>query len=139
MKKSALSLVFTIALISVTPFAFAEFEDTLVIIETNSGNLTIEFFPNYAPNHVENFIGLSESGYYDGIIFHRIIPGFMIQSGDPFTRDLPDKPSVWGLGGHTINGPETKLDAELTTLNIIVEYFQWQGHKIQTAQDLNFS
>jgi len=116
MKKSALSLVFTIALISVTPFAFAEFEDTLVIIETNSGNLTIEFFPNYAPNHVENFIGLSESGYYDGIIFHRIIPGFMIQSGDPFTRDLPEKPSVWGLGGHTINGPETKLDAEFNDI-----------------------
>ena len=96
MKKVALSLVFSIALLSTTPFVFAEFpitvddmdfENTLVVLETSSGNITIEFFPNYAPNHVENFIGLSQSGYYDGVFFHRIIPNFMIQGGDIFTKE----------------------------------------------------
>ena len=98
MKKAVLGLVFSIALLSATPFVFAttfpvivddmDFENTLVVLETSSGNITIEFFPNHAPNHVENFIGLSQSGYYDGTFFHRVIPGFMIQGGDIFTKEL---------------------------------------------------
>ena len=125
MKKVALSLVFSIALLSATPFVFAEFpitvddmdfENTLVVLETSSGNITIEFFPNYAPNHVENFIGLSQSGYYDGVLFHRIIPNFMIQGGDIFTKELRDNPELWGQGGHTIKGPEHTLDAEFNDI-----------------------
>ena len=54
-----------------------------MVLETDSGRLIIEFFPQFAPNHVENFVTLSEDGFYTGTIFHRIIEGFMIQGGDP--------------------------------------------------------
>ena len=126
MKKAVLGLVFSIALLSATPFVFAttfpvivddmDFENTVVVLETSSGNITIEFFPNHAPNHVENFIGLSQSGYYDGTFFHRVISGFMIQGGDIFTKELTNNPEMWGMGGHTIEGPETKLDAEFNDI-----------------------
>ena len=53
--------------------------DPVVVIETELGKIVIGFFPNDAPNHVQNFITLSQSGFYDGTLFHRIIPGFMIQ------------------------------------------------------------
>jgi len=83
--------------------------DPVVILETNSGNITIEFFNNDAPNHVQNFIKLSLSGFYDGTIFHRVIPGFMIQGGDPNT--ISGDPSTWGQGG-----PTERVDAEFNTI-----------------------
>jgi len=83
--------------------------DPVVILETELGNITIEFFYNDAPNHVENFIKLSTSGFYDGTIFHRIIPGFMIQGGDPNT--ISGDPSTWGQGG-----PDERVDAEFNTI-----------------------
>jgi len=52
-------------------------------IETTEGVITVEFWPDVAPNHVNNFIELAKKGFYNGIIFHRVIPGFMIQGGDP--------------------------------------------------------
>lgn len=54
-----------------------------VVLETNQGNLEVEFWPDVAPNHVRNFLDLSYTGFYDGTTFHRVIPGFMIQGGDP--------------------------------------------------------
>jgi peptidyl-prolyl cis-trans isomerase B (cyclophilin B) len=79
-------------------FVFAEtYSDPVVVFETNLGNISIEFFPNDAPKHVENFIELSQSGFYDKTLFHRIIPGFMIQGGDPNTID--GDPNSWGTGG----------------------------------------
>ena len=57
--------------------------DKKVIMKTNKGDITIRLFPDMAPKTVENFLGLAESGYYDGIIFHRVIDNFMIQGGDP--------------------------------------------------------
>ena len=59
---------------------------------------TIEFFSTLAPKTVENFIKLSKEGFYDGIRFHRIINGFVIQGGDPQTKDL-SKENLWGTGG----------------------------------------
>ncbi len=53
------------------------------VIETNKGNITLKFFPDVAPGHVKNFCDLAEKGYYNGVIFHRVIKGFMIQGGDP--------------------------------------------------------
>ena len=67
------------------------------VIETRFGKIEIRLLPEVAPNHVENFIKLSQSGFYDGTLFHRVIPGFMIQGGDPNTRDQ-DK-SKYGMGG----------------------------------------
>jgi peptidyl-prolyl cis-trans isomerase B (cyclophilin B) len=54
-----------------------------VVLETNQGNLEVEFWPEDAPNHVRNFLDLAYTGFYDGTTFHRVIPGFMIQGGDP--------------------------------------------------------
>ena len=61
------------------------------IIETKFGSMEIRFFPDKAPRHVENFMKLAKSGLYDKTIFHRVIPGFMIQGGDPNTKDEKDK------------------------------------------------
>lgn len=69
----------------------------VVEFETDLGKIAIRFFPDVAPNHVRNFIDLSESGFYTGTKFHRIIPGFVIQGGDPNTKDKD--PSTWGTGG----------------------------------------
>ena len=68
------------------------------IITTNFGDIKVEFFPEYAPKTVENFKKLADSGFYDGLIFHRIVPGFVIQGGDPNTRD-GDNRTTWGTGG----------------------------------------
>ena len=72
------------------------------IIETKFGSMEIRFFPDKAPKHVENFIKLAKSGFYDKTIFHRVIPGFMIQGGDPNTKDEKDK-SRYGTGGPGYN------------------------------------
>lgn len=90
-------------------FAFAQYDDKLAILETNQGQIAMEFFPDDAPNHVANFTELAESGFYDGTLFHRIISGFMIQGGDPNTID--GDPSTWGTGG-----PETTVAAEFNTI-----------------------
>ncbi len=66
-------------------------------IETSFGNIILELSPNIAPETVRNFTSLAKSNFYDGTLFHRVIPGFMIQGGDPNTKK-PDK-SKWGMGG----------------------------------------
>lgn len=65
------------------------------IIRTNMGDITIKLFPEIAPKAVENFVGLAEKGYYNGIIFHRVIPDFMIQGGDPTGSGMGGE-SLWG-------------------------------------------
>ncbi len=72
------------------------------IINTKFGEIEIEFFPDKAPNHVANFIKLAKSGLYNGTIFHRVIPGFMIQGGDPNTKDQTNK-AAYGMGGSGTN------------------------------------
>ena len=106
-----LFLIFSISLLLVSfgNYSFAESFDKLAVLESNLGTIVIEFFPNDAPNHVDNFIGLTESGFYNGILFHRIIPGFMIQGGDPNT--ISGDPNTWGQGG-----PSTSVDAEFNTI-----------------------
>ncbi len=83
--------------------------DPIVILETNLGNISIELFNDDAPNHVGNFLKLATSGFYDETIFHRIIPGFMIQGGDPNT--ISGDPNTWGTGG-----PDESVDAEFNTI-----------------------
>jgi peptidyl-prolyl cis-trans isomerase B (cyclophilin B) len=70
---------------------------TKAIIETKFGNITLKFFPEVAPGHVKNFVDLAKKGFYDGTTFHRVIPGFMIQGGDPNSKN-PDK-RTHGMGG----------------------------------------
>jgi cyclophilin family peptidyl-prolyl cis-trans isomerase len=65
---------------------------------TNKGNFTVELFDKKAPNTVANFTKLAGSGFYNGVKFHRVIKGFMIQGGDPLTKD-DSKMTLWGTGG----------------------------------------
>jgi peptidyl-prolyl cis-trans isomerase B (cyclophilin B) len=69
------------------------------VIETKFGEIELELLPASAPGHVENFLKLARSGFYDGTTFHRVIPGFMIQGGDPNTKDLKAARSRHGTGG----------------------------------------
>ncbi|MGE5893892.1 MAG: peptidylprolyl isomerase [bacterium] len=71
--------------------------DQKAVIKTKFGDITVRFFPDVAPNHVNNFIELAKKGFYNGTTFHRVIPGFMIQGGDPNSKDA-DR-SKHGMGG----------------------------------------
>ncbi len=76
------------------------------VIETKFGEIEIEFLPDKAPGHVKNFLELARKGFYDGTTFHRVIPGFMIQGGDPNTKDAGGSRTRHGTGGpgYTIKG-----------------------------------
>jgi peptidyl-prolyl cis-trans isomerase B (cyclophilin B) len=78
----------------------------IAIISTTEGDMVMEFWPDVAPGHVENFKKLAQKGFYDGTAFHRVIKGFMIQGGDPLTKDA-SKERVWGTGD-----PGYKIKAE---------------------------
>jgi peptidyl-prolyl cis-trans isomerase B (cyclophilin B) len=78
----------------------------VAIIKTTEGDMVIEFWPEVAPKTVENFKTLAKKGFYDGTCFHRVIKDFMIQGGDPLTKD-PNKETLWGTGD-----PGYKVKAE---------------------------
>jgi peptidyl-prolyl cis-trans isomerase B (cyclophilin B) len=80
-----------------TPEEIKKMSETRAIIETKFGNIELKFFPEVAPNHVNNFIELAKKGFFDGSTFHRVIPRFMIQGGDPNSKN-PDR-SKHGMGG----------------------------------------
>ena len=75
----------------------------IAVIETNFGNIVIQLYPDVAPGHVENFVKLAQDGFYDGTTFHRVIPGFMIQGGDPNSKDEDRSNDGQGGPGYTIN------------------------------------
>jgi peptidyl-prolyl cis-trans isomerase B (cyclophilin B) len=83
--------------------------EQIVVMETSLGTIKIKLFPTKAPKTVENFIGLADKGYYNGLIFHRVIPGFMIQGGDP---------TGTGMGGESLWGGKFKdeINSELSYL-----------------------
>jgi len=85
--------------------------DERAIIKTTEGEMVLEFWPDVAPGHVENFKKLARKGFYDGTCFHRVIKGFMIQGGDPLTKD-PNKERLWGTGD-----PGYKIKAEFNERN----------------------
>ncbi len=78
----------------------------VAVIKTTAGEMVVEFWPDVAPKTVENFKTLAGKGFYDGTAFHRIVKGFMIQGGDPLTKD-PHAEDQWGTGG-----PGHKIKAE---------------------------
>ena len=81
---------------------------TNVTIETKFGKIVFKLLPELAPEHVRNFIKLAQSEFYDGTLFHRVIPGFMIQGGDPNTKTT--NKATWGMGG-----PGYTIKAEFNT------------------------
>ena len=110
MNQFFLIVIASLFLIGLGNFVFAEtFSDPVVILETSFGEIVISFFPYDAPEHVKNFVVLAKNGFYDNTLFHRVIPGFMIQGGDPNTID--GDPNSWGQGG-----PDEKLDAEFNSI-----------------------
>jgi len=78
----------------------------VAVINTTEGEMVVEFWPDVAPKTVENFKTLARKGFYDGTCFHRVIKGFMIQGGDPLTKD-PARERAWGTGD-----PGYKVKAE---------------------------
>jgi peptidyl-prolyl cis-trans isomerase B (cyclophilin B) len=77
-------------------------ESEVAVIKTTEGEMVVKFWPDVAPKTVENFKKLARQGFYDGTAFHRIVKGFMIQGGDPLTKDAGAEHS-WGTGGPGYN------------------------------------
>jgi len=77
-------------------------DSEIAVLDTSMGQITIEFFPNAAPKHVENFKTLAKKGFYDGVKFHRVIKGFMIQGGDPNSKDNDPSNDGSGNAGYTL-------------------------------------
>ena len=112
MKYALFFIALAFLLVNITNPTFAQIDDKVVVLHTASGKLVIEFFPVDAPNHVANFINLTQSGFYNGTIFHRVIEGFMIQGGDPLTKPGAYKTvSQWGTGD-----PGYKIKAEFNDI-----------------------
>lgn len=88
--------------------------ETVVVLKTNQGAITVRFFAEISPEHTKNFIEHSKSGLYTGTLFHRVIPGFMIQGGDPNSKD--DNPNNDGMGGYSYKGEGTMLNAEFNDI-----------------------
>ena len=126
----------SLLVLGVTPFVSAPSlldlyppDEIVVLIETRSGDFVIDFFYDDAPNHVDNFLSLADSGFYDGTFLHRIIKDFMIQGGDPKTLKTTDFDDInnsefgtldyhsnapaleWGTGG-----PDHQVNAEFNTI-----------------------
>ena len=88
------------------------------VIHTKLGDITLKFFPDVAPNHVNNFIELAKKGFYNGTIFHRVVPKFVIQGGDPNSKN-PDR-SKYGTGGpgYTVKAEFSKKPHKRGTLSM---------------------
>jgi len=86
----------------------AAMKETKAIIHTQFGDIHISFYPEVAPNHVHNFISLAKSGFYNGTTFHRVIPGFMIQGGDPNSKSTD-------RSRHGTGGPGYQVKAEFNS------------------------
>jgi peptidyl-prolyl cis-trans isomerase B (cyclophilin B) len=98
--------ILLLALLSAVVFAAEEKKETsrmsnsneVAVIKTNEGEMVVQFWTDAAPDTIQNFKKLARQGFYDGSIFHRIVKGFMIQGGDPNSKD-PAKESSYGQGG----------------------------------------
>jgi len=94
-----------------------DYANTLATLQTDMGDITMKFFYDKAPHHVQNFVDLAASGFYDGTMFHRVIPGFMIQGGDPNTKKPEDPLHPYGTGGNMVDGKEVRLKAEFNDVS----------------------
>jgi peptidyl-prolyl cis-trans isomerase B (cyclophilin B) len=92
--------------------------ETKAIIETKFGNIELKFFPDVAPNHVNNFIELAKKGFYDGTTFHRVIPGFMIQGGDPNSKNHDKATHGMGGPGYTLKAEFNDKPHKMGTLSM---------------------
>jgi len=94
-----------------------DYANTLATLQTDTGDIQIKFLYDKAPQHVQNFVDLAASGFYNGTMFHRVIPGFMIQGGDPNTKKPEDPMHPYGTGGNIVDGKEKRLKAEFSDVS----------------------
>jgi peptidylprolyl isomerase len=106
--KKMLVVLLTLCLINCYGGALA-MEEKTVVLETNQGNIEIKLKVDIAPKACENFVKLAEKGYYNGLIFHRVIKGFMIQGGDPTGTGMGGE-SIWGKPFEDEVTPVAKFD-----------------------------
>jgi cyclophilin family peptidyl-prolyl cis-trans isomerase len=92
--------------------------DEVGVIETDLGRIVLEFFPSEAPEHCRNFKKLADIGFYDGVTFHRVVPGFMIQGGDILSRDADRSNDGTGGPGYTLPAEFSNLSHERGTLSM---------------------
>ena len=95
--KKVLGLILLTLLVIGVLFMTTEKENNVAVISTNFGDMVVEFYPDIAPMHVESFMALVNEEYFNGTTFHRVIPGFMIQGGDPNSRN--ENRATHGTGG----------------------------------------
>lgn len=88
------------------------------IIETKHGNIVCSFHPEVAPGHVDNFLKLAREGFYDGTAFHRVIPGFMIQGGDPNSKSADKSRHGTGGPGYTIKAEFSRKPHKRGTISM---------------------
>jgi len=103
---------------SFTKKEIKEMHDTTAVLHTKFGDITLGFFPEVAPNHVHNFIELATKGFYDKTIFHRVIPDFMIQGGDPNSKDADKSSHGMGGPGHSVKAEFNKKSHKKGTLSM---------------------
>ena len=110
-----LTLKFTFLSLIISPFMLAQAQSEIktdqnpqVLIETNMGDITMELYPEKAPQSVENFLAYVNEGFYDGTIFHRVIADFMVQGGG-FTQDMQKKPTRAPIQNEADNGLRNKI------------------------------
>lgn len=92
--------------------------EPVAVMETAHGTIKIKFFPDKAPGHVKNFIKLAKEGFYDGTVFHRVIPGFMIQGGDPNSKSTDRSNHGMGGPGYSINAEFNEVKHERGILSM---------------------
>ncbi len=93
-----------------------DYARTLATLKTSQGDVTVRFFFDKAPNHVKNFVDLAAKGFYDGTLFHRVIADFMIQGGDPNTKQPESPTNRYGIGGNRdAKGAPVNLKAEFNS------------------------
>lgn len=106
-----------------------------VRLHTEAGEILLVLFPDLAPNHVNNFLHLAGTGFFDGIYFHRIVPGFVIQGGDPNTKDRD--PRTDGVGGPTLADVMTEAEREaLQRAGSILEAKGYTGLPLSSRANL---
>ena len=99
----------------------------IVVIETNKGNIKLELYTNDAPKTVENFVKLASENFYDGIKFHRVMPEFMIQGGDPLSKD--DDPSDDGTGGPGYSFADEMNPISLGLDELTIQRYEESGYE----------
>jgi peptidyl-prolyl cis-trans isomerase B (cyclophilin B) len=102
-----------------TPEEFKRMMETTAEIRTKFGSIQLKFFPDVAPNHVNNFIELAKKGFYNGTTFHRIIPGFMIQGGDPNSKSADRSQHGYGGPGYTLKAEFSNKPHKRGTLSMV--------------------